>query len=153
MAIAAPSFLKFFAGQKSDVARDALTQSIQEAQIKAQQNNATWQFSVRENGNIVEVSVHPSSVLASASAWRSLDKSVQLDEETTFLNSGHVYYVRFDEKGNVRRSRLGRVTISSKQFPEIKRCVIVSTLLGATRVAKEQSTPDPNYSVRDRFCY
>ena len=152
-AIVAPSFLRFLAEQKGDTAQGFLRQGVQQAQIKAQQNNIVWQFSIWEQDGTIETSVHPANELPTESSWKTLDKSIQIDDETTFLSSDSVYYVRFDEKGNVRRSRLGRITISSRQFPEVKHCVVVSTLIGATRSAKSQSEPDPSYSERERFCY
>lgn len=148
-AIVAPNGLRFLAVQQVDSAQGTLRQGIQQAQLKAQQTNTSWQFNVRERDNNVEMSTHPKAVSASSSNWEALDKSIQIETETSFyLNSG-IYYVRFDEKGNVRASRLGRVTVSSKQFPSVKRCVFVSTLLGATRTAEGQSTPDDS----GRFCY
>lgn len=152
-AIASPVWLRFLANQRASVAQGLLKQGIQEAQLKSQQNNTYWQFSVRKNEGAVETAVHPQSTDPALSTWNALDGSLDLDDETTLLSSSGVHYVRFDVKGNVRRSSLGRVTISSKQFPDIKRCVIVSTLIGATRTAREQPVPDPTYNTRDRFCY
>lgn len=152
-AIAAPGWLRFLARQQTTSAQEHIRQDIQQAQMKSQQNNVLWQFSVRENNGIVETTTHPATVEPSESNWESLNKSIRLDSETTLLSKDGVRYVRFDEKGNVRGSRLGRVTVSSKQFSDIKHCVIVSTLIGATRTAQENPKPDPSYKTKDRFCY
>ena len=73
--------------------------------------------------------------------------SIQIDDETTFASAGGVYYVQFDEDGNVQY-RLGRLTLSSTNDPSLKRCVIVSTLIGAIRSSKEQTTPKDG-----KLCY
>ncbi len=152
-AIAAPGWLRFLARQHTISAQEHIRQDVQQAQMKSQQNNVLWQFSVREVDGIIETTTHPATVDPGVSNWESLNKSIRLDSETTLLLKGGVRYVRFDEKGNVRGSRLGRITVSSKQFPEIKQCVIVSTLIGATRTAQENTKPDPSYRTKDRFCY
>lgn len=152
-AVAAPTFIRLLSEQRSDAAIDTINQTLQRTQLKAQQDNVSWQLSIKEEDGIVKVSSHPATTNTASSMWTELDSFIQIDSETTLLSSAGVYYVRFDEKGNVRSSRLGRITVSSKQSPETKRCVVVSTLLGATRVAKQQKEPDPNYSASDRFCY
>jgi len=149
-AIVAPSWLSFLARQQVESGQGQVRLDVQEAQLKAQQKNVLWQFSIREKFGVVETSVHPATAVPSTVVWNALNNSIQIDQfETTLLSSDSVYYVRFDEKGNVRKSRRGRVTLSSKKAPDIKRCVFISTLLGATRAAKEQSNPDRG----GRFCY
>ncbi|MGC1309706.1 MAG: type II secretion system protein [Phormidesmis sp.] len=152
-AIAAPTWLRFLAEQRTTYVQGVLQQGIQQAQLKSQQNNRLWQFSVRKNGEVIEAATHPASISPNDAIWDTMNSAVGFDEETTLLKKDGIYYVRFDENGNVRGSRLGRLTVSSKQFPDIKRCVIVSTLIGATRTAKEQPTPDPDYKTKERFCY
>ena len=147
-AIAAPGWLGLVEGNRLTIAGDNLYLGLREAQTTAQHRNIAWQFSVRERDGLVEWATHPKSVSPLLAQWEVIDsRSVQIDVETTFATSGNVYYVRFDEKGNVRY-RLGRVTLSSENNARIKRCVIVSTLIGAMRKAKERSEP------RDgKLCY
>lgn len=147
-AFAAPGWLRFVEGQRLTTARDALYTSLRNTQTQAQAKGTTWQFSVREHSQGIEWASHPKSVVPDEAVWESLDSSsFQIDAETTFAASANVYYVRFDERGNVQY-RLGRITLSSKDDPEIKRCVIVSTIIGAMRKSKEKPTP------RDgKFCY
>jgi prepilin-type N-terminal cleavage/methylation domain-containing protein len=149
-AVVVPNWLRFLAESRVSSAQGYLRQGIQQAQLKSQQESLSWQFSVRTRGDAVEMTVHPATTSPSLSTWEPLDTSAQLDAETTLAISGGVYYVQFDQKGNVRY-RLGRVTLASKQFPSIKRCVVVSTLIGATRVGKEHPTADPENA--NRFCY
>lgn len=140
-AILAPSWLNFTEGNRLTVSRDEIHSAIQQAQTTARSRGITWQFSIREQDGFVEWAVHPKSVAPSLAKWEVLDSaSVRIDPETTFAQSGGVRYVRFDENGNVEY-RLGRVTLSSEQAPTVKRCVVVSTIIGATRKSKEQPTP------------
>ena len=98
---------------------------------------------VLSNGPCILKSVPPVSA-----KWESLEsESIRIDEETTLAKSGDIYYVRFDEDGNVEY-RLGRATLSSEQASSIKRCVIVSTIIGATRKSKEQPVPKDG-----KICY
>lgn len=143
-----PSWLRFLAKQQVTAASGLIRQGIQQAQANSQKENISWQFSIKEVAGTVELATHPKSVSPNlVSVWEDIDSSIRLDAETNFASSGEIYYVRFDEKGNVQY-RLGRVTLSSKRFPDIKRCVIVSTLIGATRAAKEQPTAEDG-----KYCY
>lgn len=140
-AIAAPSWLNFSEGNKLTTERDKIYSGLRSAQTSAQRESSTWQFSLRQQGDSIEWAVHPRSVPPLSAQWNTLDsQSVQIDEETTFATASGVYYVRFDEKGDVQY-RLGRITLSSKRVPKLKRCVVVSTLIGAMRKSKEQSKP------------
>lgn len=136
-----PIWLRFLTEHRVTAGKDVLRQNIQQAQLKSQQEGLSWQFSVRENANTVETAIHPTTTSPSLANWQSLNDFVQLDGETNLAISSGVSYVRFDEKGNVQY-RLGRVTLSGKQYSDIKRCVIVSTLIGNTRSAREQSVPE-----------
>ena len=147
--IAAPGWLRFLDSNRLTAASNELYSGIRSAQIQAESKKTAWQFSLREKDKALEWTTHPTSVLPSYAQWNEniVSSSIQIDSETTFASSGGIYYVRFDEDGNVQY-RLGRITLSSRDNPDIKRCVIVSTLVGAMRKAKEQPTP------RDgKLCY
>ncbi|KPQ36748.1 MAG: pseudopilin HpsH [Phormidesmis priestleyi Ana] len=148
MAVAAPKWLQFIEGNRLTVSRDKLYVGIRDAQSKAQRQRMAWQFSIRERNGLVEWASHPRSVLPAAAQWEAFEsRSVRIDAETTFASSADIYYVRFTEKGDVQH-RLGRLTLSSDNAPTIKRCVIVSTIIGAMRKSKEQSVPRSG-----RTCY
>jgi hypothetical protein len=68
--------------------------------------------------------------------------------ESTLQLSNGVRRVRFDDIGGVIPP-LGKITLSSKSGGTAKRCVIVSTILGAMRTARENPTPDSG----NRYCY
>ncbi len=151
-AVAAPAWLNFMEKARLTAARDRVHLGIQAAQTQAQANSTSWQFSLRETNGSLEWAVHPQSVAPNLAQWQSLEsQSLRINDETTFDSSSGTYYVRFDAKGNPQQ--LGRITLSGERFSKNKRCVIVSTLIGATRKAQEQTSPDPNYRTRDRFCY
>ncbi|MEM9947140.1 MAG: prepilin-type N-terminal cleavage/methylation domain-containing protein [Cyanobacteria bacterium P01_D01_bin.36] len=151
-AIAAPGWLSFLERNRLISARDQLYLGIRQAQAEAQYKSTTWQFSLRESDELIEWAVHPLSTSPDVAQWESIDsQSIRIDDETTFVNSGGTYYVRFNEKGHPHR--LGRITLSGQRFSSNKRCLIVSTIIGAARKAKDQSTPDPDYRRKDRFCY
>lgn len=148
-AILAPGWLRFLDGNRLTVASSELYIGIRDAQLQAQAKKTAWQFSFREKDGRLEWATHAKSVAPANAQWQeNLDAAaIQIDNETTFASSGGVYYVRFDEDGNVQY-RLGRITLSSKDNPSIKRCVIVSTLIGAMRKSKEQPTPQDG-----KLCY
>ena len=148
MGIAAPSWIRFLDTQRLISAQNVVYQGIQQAQTKAQQTHSEWQFSIREVNDSVEWSVHPRTTFSNVGQWESLgNRVVQIDSETTLQLFGGGRTVRFDQKGNVV-SQLGRVTLSSLRVKDVKRCVYVSTLIGALRQSKQQATPRDN-----DFCY
>ena len=150
-AIAAPSWLRFVEVNRLTVARDRLYLSVKETQIKAQSQGTTWQFSVRERNGSIEWSTHPASVSPQIAQWEQIEsRSLQIDRETTFQStSDGVYYIQFDNRGNTQLRYLGRVTLSSKNVPKVKRCLIASTVIGAMRKSKEQVTSNSS----GRMCY
>ena len=144
MAIAAPIFLKFLETQRLVVANNAIYSGLRSAQVRAQQEHIPWQFSIRENGQQVEWAIHRRS--SEPIDWQTVSSSLQLDDETTFRTSGGVRYTWFDDRGHAKL--LGRVTLSSRRVEDVKRCVIVSTLIGAMRQSTEQARPSSG-----KYCY
>lgn len=151
-AIAAPGWMSFIEKSQLNVGRDKLYLGMREAQAIAQARRTVQQFSLREQDGFVEWAVHPMNVSPSVARWEQLDsKAIHIDSETTFVSTAGIYYVRFDEHGNPHR--LGRMTLSGNRFSKNKRCVVISTLIGAARKAQDKPTPDPTYRTSDRFCY
>ena len=70
--------------------------------------------------------------------WNDLHDSVQLHPNSTLQLSNGVRQVRFNDIGGVIPP-LGKITLSSKSGGTAKHCVIVSTILGAMRTAKDNS--------------
>ncbi len=141
-AIVAPSWLSFIKTRHLNVAQDQVYRAMREAQSQAKKEKLTYHTSFREQNNIVQWAVHAATIDSSNAKWNNLDASVKLDTETTLaeLPNG-VKQVQFDYIGSVKVP-LGRITLSSKSGGKAKRCIIVSTILGAMRTAKENSTPN-----------
>ena len=140
-AIAAPSLLAFKDRQSLNVAQQEVLGAIRESQLKAIRHRRKWQTSFREKNDRVQWMTHPVEETIQEGRWKSLPEGVKLDEETTLRLASGVRRVQFDYLGNVN-GQLGRVTLSPKSGGSMKRCVIVSTLLGTVRTGENQSRKD-----------
>jgi len=147
---AAPSWVAFTNTRKLNSASDKVYLGLQRAKRQAQRTKTTWQFSIREKENLVQWAVHPETVNPNDANWNSLDSNVVLDEETTLLlrKSTQVRHIQFDYRGSVRKPPLGRITLSIRYGGKAKRCVYISTILGAIRTAKERDKPK-----KGDYCY
>ena len=138
-AIAAPNWFALIKTQHLKIAQDQVYRAMREAQSQAKKEKLTYHASFREENNNVQWAVHPATIDPSNAKWNDLDASVQLDVvESTLQLSNGVRRVRFDHIGGVTPP-LGKITLSSKSGGTAKRCVIVSTILGAMRTAKDNS--------------
>jgi prepilin-type N-terminal cleavage/methylation domain-containing protein len=136
---ALPNWLVFIDTQRLNQAQSQVYNAIRQAQSQASKEKLTWQASFRESNDIVQWAVHPATVSPVVANWNNLDSRVRLDAETTLEQSNNVRRIQFDYQGSVRQPPLGRITLSSKSRIKIKRCVYVSTILGAMRTAKERN--------------
>lgn len=148
-AIAAPSWLTFTEVRRLNTAQNQVYRSVREAQSNAKREKLTWQASFREQNNVVQWAVHPITVTPANASWNNLDSHVRLDAETTLQTSNGARRIEFDYRGSVNRPPLGRITLSSRNGGKAKRCVIISTILGAIRTAKERPTPNNE----GKYCY
>jgi prepilin-type N-terminal cleavage/methylation domain-containing protein len=146
-AIASPAWLSFINTRRLNVAQDQVYQAMRQAQSQAKKNKLKWQTSFQVQDGIVQWAVHPTTVNPAEAQWNSLDPNIRLDAETTLQKSGGVRRVQFDYLGSVTPP-LGRVTLSTEYSGQVKRCVFVSTILGAIRTAKERDTPE-----NGKYCY
>jgi len=137
-AIATPSWLSFINNRRLNDASDKIYLGLRQAQSQAKKTKSTWQFSLREQGNIVQWTVHPETVNPNNANWNNLDSSIVLDPETTLNLKNNIRQIQFDYMGTIRKPPLGRITLSGKSGSKAKRCVFVSTILGAIRTAKER---------------
>ena len=138
-AIAAPSWFALIKTQHLNIAQDQVYRAMREAQSQAKKEKLTYHASFREQNNNVQWAVHLATIDPSNAKWNDLDPSVQLDVvESTLQLSNGVRRVPFDHIGTVKPP-FGRITLSSKSGGKAKRCVIVSTILGAMRTAKDNS--------------
>ena len=148
-AIAAPSWLQYQVNQEVKVGRDELRQAILQAQNNAITHRESWRFSLREVDDRVAWAIHPNSIdWQNVPSWQTLSSKLMLDPaDTTLRSSGGTYYVRFGFQGEVGCC-LSTVTLDSKNGAARNQCVIISTLIGATRKGDEHPVPNG-----DRYCY
>ena len=148
-AIAAPLWLAFIDIVRLNIAKDQEYRAIRQAQSEASHQKLTWQASFRQQDDgTVQWAVHPATVNPTNAQWQSLDPNIVLDDESTLQQRNGVRQIEFDFKGTVRKPPLGRITIASKYGGNAKRCVYVSTILGAMRTGKEHPRPK-----NGDFCY
>jgi prepilin-type N-terminal cleavage/methylation domain-containing protein len=140
-AIAAPNWFALIKTQHLNIAQDQVYQAKRQAQSQAKKEKVKYQASFRTQNNILQWAVHEekeSDLNNPMIKWNDLDDSVQLDPNSTLQLSNGVRRVRFDDIGGVIPP-LGKITLSSKSGGTAKRCVIVYTILGAMRTARDNS--------------
>ncbi len=139
-AYSVPSWLAFIDTRRLNDASDKVYLALRDAQRQAQKTKTTWQFSLRVKENIVQWAVHPETLNPNNAKWNNLDSNIVLNEETSLVlqKSTNLRQIQFDYKGTVKKPPLGKITLSSKYSNKVKRCVYVSTILGAVRTAKER---------------
>lgn len=144
-AIGAANWVNLHHSLKMTAAQNEVLEGMKRAQESARLQKRLYQFQLRTQANLVQWSIAP--VNTEAVAWKTLPEDIQIDTETTLRSKNNIYLVQFDDYGAVN-GQLGRVTLSIKQDPRKKRCVIVSTLLGAIRTGQTQRTAQDG-----RYCY
>ena len=143
-AIAAPGWLGFINNQRLRTSNDRIYQAMKTARSNAMRDKITWQASFKQDGEIAKWAVHPATVEPDKANWENLDPSIQIDSSETNLYpypsskypSTNIWRMQFNYKGNTN-GRLGRITLSPRSGGTAKRCVRVSTLLGAMRTSKD----------------
>ncbi|HEY9763992.1 MAG TPA: GspH/FimT family pseudopilin [Trichocoleus sp.] len=150
MAIATPSFLGLLSSYQVTTTAQKTYQAIRMAQQDAIRTRSEWQFSLREKGEYWEWASHPKNLdPRQVSTWEPLGNRVTLDlANTTFVDKDNIYYLRFDYQGDISY-RLGRLTFMSRNGGSVRRCVVVSTLIGAMRYGRDQKVPDNS----GKYCY
>jgi prepilin-type N-terminal cleavage/methylation domain-containing protein len=163
-AIGVPTFLKFFQVRQVTVAQDRVLTVLRQAQRRSVLQHLGQQASFRQRGDRVEWAIHPKTVKPDQLApglWQQLPDGVVLDDDTPVVAAAgstatksttarkvkDTYVVQFDDYGEVN-GQLGRVTLAATTDAQIKRCVVVSTLLGAMRTGEGHSKPKDG-----RTCY
>ncbi|MGD1703484.1 pilus assembly FimT family protein [Dapis sp. BLCC M229] len=147
-AIAAPGWLGFINNQRLRTSNDRIYQAMKTARSNAMRDKITWQASFQEKDKIAQWAVHPETVDAQKANWQNLESSVKIDDETTLSqdSSTKIWRIKFNYKGHPNGFR--RITLSLRSGGSAKRCVFVSTLLGAMRTSKNQAKPDGG-----KYCY
>lgn len=128
--ILAPGWLGFQTVANLNAAQDSVLQAMRQAQVQALNQRQIWRVGFREAGAQVEwASFAPNTV----PIWQPLHPGVRIAQDTTTLkqNAG-VYFVEFNDKGNVTPP-FGKLNLASHRGDKNRRCVVVSTLLGVLR--------------------
>ncbi|MDX2212975.1 MAG: type II secretion system protein [Oculatellaceae cyanobacterium bins.114] len=147
-AIAIPSWLAFMNTRNLNAAQGQIYQVLSQTQSEAARLHMDRRASFRENNGVVQWAIHSTTSAPLPTEWQVLSSKVRIDSiETTLANVGGVYQVRFDQWGNVE-GQLGRLTVMGNVGGRARRCVIVSTLLGAMRRGSDRNTPQDG-----RYCY
>lgn len=148
VAIAVPSWLAFIDARRLNVAQDQVYRAMREAQSNAKRDKVTWQASFRENNSVVQWVVHPVNVNPTKAIWQSMNSAVRIvdtainqsdpnDTTLYFDNSNSLWRIQFNHKGHPN-GQLGKITLSTRRGSHAKRCVIISTLVGAMRTAQDE---------------
>ena len=138
-AMVSPSWFAYFHTWSLNDAHDRAYQTIQDAQSRARRDQVAWQASFRDmNGNLQWAS-HPVSLPPATATWNTFSSSTTIDGSSRLLQANGIYQVQFDHNGNVH-GQLGRLILTSRFNQAQKRCIMVSTLIGALR--KGQFRPD-----------
>ena len=136
-AIAAPAWLGFMRAIEIDRAADRLYWQLQKAKSEAKRDRATWETLIRQTPEGIQYSIHHDDAQPN---WQTMpfdNAEIDFGNTTFFFDKKKGgYRMQFNWLG-VTNGRLGRVTVMHKKS-RIKRCVIVSTLLGSMRTGKEK---------------
>ena len=149
LALTMPGWFSFLARWQLTDAQADIYSAIRQTQAKARNNSINWQFSIRETDTgIVQWAIHAQASMPQG--WENLNvRSIDIDVANTTLDKRNgAYYIRFNYKGRLA-SRTRTLTLTNSKAIYIKRCVVMSTLLGAMRKGDEQQKP----SSSGRYCY
>ena len=152
-AIAAPSWLGFVNNQRLNSAQSRAFSTLRLAQSNAKRTQTMWQATFRNTPDIAQYVVHSvppdnaTEAYWNSLPWENFDSGVRIVENTeaqpkttftqlTAIPEPDVYRVQFKSSGVPNGlGEMGRITFVSRNGDR-KKCVIVSTLLGAMRVAE-----------------
>jgi len=132
-AIATPGLLGFLNLQRLRVAQSRLTQVIREAQERAILEQRDWQVSLQQSGDKAQWAIH---LKDGTQNWQTLSGDFELTTGDRLCGT-RSECIGFDHKGFTYDIR--KVTLTSTTNSGVKRCVFISTFLGAMR---EESNED-----------
>ncbi|MFP4134692.1 MAG: GspH/FimT family pseudopilin [Halothece sp.] len=145
-AIATPSWFSFLQRQRLNTATNEVFQGLREARTRAKREQTTWQFTAQQDGDEFRWRVDQSNnfsdfneVCNQDTGWQTVDSRIDIDTDLTSFftpkDSDNCWQVRFNEKGRVS-SPLGQITLKTENL-DARKCIIVSTVLGAMRENKD----------------
>lgn len=139
-AIALPSWLAFLNRQRANVAQTTALTLLRDAQANAKRERINWQACFWDDGTQVLAVVHRagSGVCQTTNGAPLIQKdSKAIGFTSNFdLDASGKRRVQFKYDGSVN-GQLGKITFTPRNSNDSKRCVIVSTLIGAMRSDKD----------------
>jgi prepilin-type N-terminal cleavage/methylation domain-containing protein len=145
-AIAAPSWIAFLNVRRLDAAQGQVFEILRQAQSTAKLKHVKQQVSFRQKDGQVQWAIHAMTPITDPDrlSWSSLDKGIQLDPDETnpAADKFGIHKIQFNHYGEVN-GKTGRVTLFVPTS-SAKRCVIVSTLIGAMRTGQNRPTRKGN---------
>ncbi|MDF5718705.1 MAG: prepilin-type N-terminal cleavage/methylation domain-containing protein [Rhizonema sp. NSF051] len=178
-AIAIPSWLAFIDTLRLNTAQHEIYRAIRQAQSEAIKSKLTWQASFREQNSVIQWAVHPAdaaglfipnAVQANNNLWHTLEPNIHIDQQPNSLGKNETtirkqtsfgpWRVLFNYQGcpiyNVGNEcthtslrTLGQINLSSQNGGTARRCVYISTIIGAMRMGKDHDAVNEN----GKFCY
>ncbi len=162
-AIVVPAWFGFMDRISLNIAQDQIYRAMREAQSQAKLQKVTWQVSIRESDRVVQWAVHPAEsgeFIPLGVRWNNFEPNIRIDKEKNDKGEYEItldspgrktvtgpWRVQFNDRGNTN-GQLGRVTLQTIHTGRMKRCVIVSTLIGTLRTGNEH--PKSN---QGKYCY
>ena len=152
-AISAPSWLGFLNNQRLNTAQSQALSTLRLAQSNAKRTQTMWQATFRNTPTVSQYAVHqspPSSMTKEywdSLPWQNFDGGVRIVDNTedqprttftklTAVPEPDIYRVQFKSQGNPNvLGEMGRITLGTRTGDR-RKCVIISTLLGAMRLAE-----------------
>jgi prepilin-type N-terminal cleavage/methylation domain-containing protein len=143
-----PSWVTFWATRNLSASQDQVYHAVRLAQSEAKRHGVSWQASFQDVNGEAQWAIHAHHALPNQINWQILPAGIQIDPtETTMARSRGVYRIQFSAKGHVN-GQLGRLTLKTSASRSLKRCVVVSTMIGGIRKSQQQNRPQ-----NGRYCY
>lgn len=141
LGIATPNWLGWHRKTLLQTAQDEALQAMRQAQLRAIQTRQSWQIGFRKIEDRTEWAIYPTHT--APTRWEVLTTGVQIAlEDTSLPRNGQNFFVEFNARGQVMPP-LGRLSLMTGSTDRRRRCVFVSTVLGAMRKAADRDCMSP----------
>lgn len=139
-AIAAPSWLTFLNGRRVNAANDEVLQALRQAQVQAVRTKRSQTVVFNTAANPPTITVLGATTTLGNGALKPNMAGMTIVNGVTSLNCATTSCIEFNANGTIANniSAQGiKIAVTSPPSSGAKRCVIVQTLLGAMRTAKD----------------
>ena len=145
--LAGPSWTNFVNNQRLGMMQDEVYRALRKGQAEGRQKRRVWEVCFRDRQGRIEYSAHAfgGTTGCGNAKWQPLgaeiDAKVEIDAaNSTLFRRNDAYRMQFKPNG-WSNGRLGRITLQMRDSTAAngdRRCVFVSTLLGALRVDRDE---------------